>query len=172
MPPKPATYRIKGTQYVAVLAGFGGNYVNYPLTPAMAAYGRDNTGRIVAFKLDGSPPPMAPLLPQVPFPQPPAREGSAPQIASGEVLYNRFCGRCHMLGRGILPDLRRLDAAKHQMFYEIVLNGAFVPKGMGRWDDVLTRADAEAIHAYIVDEAWKAYDAQSQPPQKAPAPSP
>jgi hypothetical protein len=28
---------------------------------------------------------------------------------------------------------------------------------MGRWDDVLSRSDAEAIHAYIVDEAWKAY---------------
>ena len=60
-------------------------------------------------------------------------------------------------------ELRRLDAAKHQMFYEIVLNGAFAPKGMGRWDDVLTHADAEAIHAYIVDEAWKAFEAQQQP---------
>ena len=34
----------------------------------------------------------------------------------------------------------------------------FVAKGMGRWDDVLTRADAEAVHAYIVEQAWRAYD--------------
>jgi hypothetical protein len=31
---------------------------------------------------------------------------------------------------------------------------------MGRWDDVLTRADAEALHAYVVDESWKAYGPQ------------
>jgi quinohemoprotein ethanol dehydrogenase len=163
----PMTYRIKGTQYVAVLAGFGGNYVNYALTPEMAAYQRDNEGRIVAFKLDGGAAPVAPLLPQTPFPKPPEREGSPAQVAAGEVLYNRRCGRCHILGRGILPDLRRLDATKHQLFYEIVLNGAFVPKGMGRWDDVLSRADAEAIHAYIVEEAWKAYGEQAARPKTA-----
>ena len=56
-----------------------------------------------------------------------------------------------------MPDLRRLTAAKHQLFYEIVLNGALAANGMGRWDDVLSRADAEALHAYIVEESWKAY---------------
>jgi mono/diheme cytochrome c family protein len=35
------------------------------------------------------------------------------------------------------------------------------PNGMARWDDVLSRADAESIHAYIVDEAWKAYEEQT-----------
>jgi len=144
-------------------AGYLNVYVNYLLTPKMAAYQHDNEGRIVAFKLDGGATPPAPPLTETPFPEPPKEEGSAAQIAAGEVLYNRFCGRCHQLGRGILPDLRRLDAPKHQLFYEIVLNGAFVPKGMGRWDDVLSRSDAESIHAYIVDEAWKAYKAQAAP---------
>ena len=87
---------------------------------------------------------------------PPPREGPPAKIAAGEILYNRYCGRCHILGRGILPDLRRLTADQHKMFYDIVLNGALAPLGMGRWDDVLSRSDAEAIHAYIVDEAWKA----------------
>ena len=32
-------------------------------------------------------------------------------------------------------------------------------KGMARWDDVLTRTDAEAIHSYLVDEGWRAYSA-------------
>jgi quinohemoprotein ethanol dehydrogenase len=30
------------------------------------------------------------------------------------------------------------------------------PLGMGRFDDVLSRADAEAIHAYIIDQSWQA----------------
>jgi quinohemoprotein ethanol dehydrogenase len=78
------------------------------------------------------------------------------------VLYNRFCGRCHQLGRGLLPDLRTLSPGLHQSFYDIVLNGALAPKGMGRWDDVLSRADAESIHAYVVDQAWQAYNAQTK----------
>ncbi|MBS0393892.1 MAG: PQQ-dependent dehydrogenase, methanol/ethanol family [Proteobacteria bacterium] len=156
----PATYRLNGVQYVVVMAGFGGNYVNYPLTPEMAAYHRDNEGRIVAFRLDGGAVPLPAELPNEPFPQPPPREGSAAVVGNGEVLYNRFCSRCHMLDRGVLPDLRRLTAAKHELFYEIVLNGALAGAGMGRWDDVLSRKDAEAIHAYIVSEAWKAYEAQ------------
>jgi quinohemoprotein ethanol dehydrogenase len=156
----PATYRIGGVQYVVVMAGFGGNYVNYPLTKDMVAYHRDNEGRVIALRLDGGAVPLPPELPAEPFPQPPPREGPAAKIAAGEVLYNRFCGRCHMLDRGLLPDLRRLTPAKHELFYDIVLNGALSGAGMGRWDDVLSRQDAGAIHAYIVDEAWKAYDAQ------------
>jgi quinohemoprotein ethanol dehydrogenase len=156
----PATYRVAGVQYVVVMAGFGGNYVNYPLTKDMVAYHRDNEGRVVALKLDGGLVPQPPELDIGPFPQPPPHEGPAQKVATGEVLYNRFCGRCHMLDRGILPDLRRLTSVKHEMFYDIVLNGLLSGAGMGRWDDVLSRADAEAIHAYIVDEAWKSYRAE------------
>ena len=158
----PMTYRVGGVQYVAVMAGYGANAVNYPLTSDTAAYRYDNEGRIIAFKLGGGQVPLPPALHEEPFPKPPAHEGTREAIAEGEVLYNRFCFRCHQLGRGILPDLRRLNAAKHQVFYEIVLNGALVPVGMGRWDDVLTRADAEAVHAYIVAESWNAYGAQAK----------
>jgi quinohemoprotein ethanol dehydrogenase len=52
-----------------------------------------------------------------------------------------------------------MSPEKHQIFYDIVMNGLLASAGMGRWDDVLSRADAEAIHAYIVDEAWKVYRA-------------
>jgi DNA invertase Pin-like site-specific DNA recombinase len=38
----------------------------------------------------------------------------------------------------------------HQLFYEIVLEGIYQGKGMGRWDDVLSAEDAQAIHAYLV----------------------
>ena len=153
----PVSYRIGGVQYITVLAGYGGNAINYPLGTDTAAYRYDNEGRIIALKVGGGPVPLPPAVKDEPFPQPPVREGTPASIAQGEVLYNRFCGRCHILGRGIVPDLRRLTAAKHQIFYEIVLNGALVANGMGRWDDVLSHADAEALHAYIVDESWKAY---------------
>jgi quinohemoprotein ethanol dehydrogenase len=59
----------------------------------------------------------------------------------------------------LLPDLRRLSPATHQLFYDIVLGGIYQGKGMARWDDVLSHADAEAIHAYLIDQAWRAYTA-------------
>jgi quinohemoprotein ethanol dehydrogenase len=88
-------------------------------------------------------------------PQPPPLHGGATEVAAGEVLYNRYCARCHFFGRGILPDLRRMDPATHGLFASIVLQGAYVPKGMGRFDDVLSPGDAEAVHAYLIDQAWQ-----------------
>jgi len=34
-------------------------------------------------------------------------------------------------------------------------DSAYVPKGMARFDDVLSPADAEAIHEYLIDQAWQ-----------------
>jgi len=48
-----------------------------------------------------------------------------------------------------------------------VLEGALSPLGMGRFDDVLNRADAAAIHAYVIDESWKAWTAQQGQPAAA-----
>jgi quinohemoprotein ethanol dehydrogenase len=41
----------------------------------------------------------------------------------------------------------------HERFQDIVLKGAYVPLGMARWDDVLSTADADAIHAYVIAQA-------------------
>jgi quinohemoprotein ethanol dehydrogenase len=157
----PMSYRAGSTQYVAVLAGYGGGNLGLAFPPETAAYRYGNAGRIIALKLGGGPVPHPAPLGELPFAQPPPRAGSAALIVRGEVLYNRYCARCHVFGRSVLPDLRRMAPATHDAFYGIVLNGAYVGKGMARWDDVLSRADAEAIHAYIVDAAWSAYSASS-----------
>jgi quinohemoprotein ethanol dehydrogenase len=153
----PITYRVNATQYIAIVAGYGGGAVitGAPLDPASAAYRYGNDGRIIVLKLGGPPPPLPPLRADPPMTQPPARPTDQTQVESGEVLYNRFCARCHVFGRGILPDLRRLAPATHGMFSAIVLGGAYAPKGMGRFDDVLSTADAEAVHAYLIDQAWQ-----------------
>jgi len=128
-----------------------------PFPPASAAYRFGNEGRIVAFALGGAAPPMPPPVTEAPFPQPPPRTGTAQAIAHGEVLYSRYCGRCHVFGRGELPDLRRLAAATHTIFYDIVLRGIYASRGMGRFDDVLSRQDASDLHAFLVERAWDAY---------------
>jgi quinohemoprotein ethanol dehydrogenase len=157
------SYRVNGEQYIAVTAGYGGGTLFMPFPEESAARRNGNAGRIIAFKLGGAVTPKPPALSPPPFPQPAPREGSPQKIAAGEVLYNRFCARCHVFGNGMLPDLRRLSGASQQIFYEIVLNGAYRGKGMARWDDVLSRSDAESIHAYLIDQGWAAFR-QEHPP--------
>jgi quinohemoprotein ethanol dehydrogenase len=65
-----------------------------------------------------------------------------------------------VLGPSITPDLRKLSPGLHQLFKDIVLHGAVAPTGMERFDDLLSEADADNIHAYLIDESWKAYQAQ------------
>jgi quinohemoprotein ethanol dehydrogenase len=161
----PMTYRVNGIQYIAVVAGFGGGAVinGAPLDPASAAYRYGNDGRIIALKIGGPPPPLPALRTDPPLPEPPARPTDAARIAAGEVLYNRYCSRCHVMGRGNLPDLRRMAAAAHGMFNAIVLGGAYTMKGMARFDDVMSAADAEAVHAYLIDQAWQMKEAAANP---------
>jgi quinohemoprotein ethanol dehydrogenase len=148
----PMTYRVHGVQYVAVMAGYGGGLLFLPFPPASAAYKYGNEGRIVALRLDGGQTPKPPLASDAHPPVPP-HEGTPASIAQGELLYNRYCSRCHTFGRALLPDLRRLPPEIHSVFYDIVLQGALQPQGMARWDDVLSQQDAAAIHAYLVDQA-------------------
>ncbi len=166
----PMTFRVDGVQYISVMAGYGGGVLFMPFPPESAAYKYGNQGRILTFKLDGTAPPVPAPRVEAAFPQPPARE-SAELVPQGELLYSRFCSRCHAFGRALLPDLRRLSPATHQLFYDIVLAGIYQGKGMARWDDVLSRRDAQAIHAYLVDQAWQAYAVgRSSAPPDAKAP--
>lgn len=153
----PMTYRVNGVQYVAIIAGYGGGAVitGYPLDPGSAAYRYGNEGRIIALKVGGPPPPLPHLRTDPPFPELPPRPTDQTQIAAGEVLYNRYCSRCHVMGRGNLPDLRRIESGTHALFSTIVLGGAFAAKGMGRFDDVLSPADVDAIHAYLIDGGYR-----------------
>ena len=161
----PITYSVKGVQYVAFMAGYGGAG-GFFFAPETAAYKYGNAARIVALKLGGGPVRKPPEFIDSPIPKPSAARGSPAQAAQGEILYNRVCSRCHVFGRGMLPDLRRLSPATDAIFYEIVLRGAYLPKGMGRFDDELSQADAEAIHAYLTNQAWDAYEGKAAPVMK------
>ena len=152
----PITYRVKGTQYIAIVAGYGGGAIigSTPFDPASAADRYGNEGRVIVLKVDGPTPPLPPVYQAPAWPELPARPTDTAQIAAGELLYSRYCSRCHVFGHSALPDLRRLAPGTHALFRNIVLEGLYAAKGMGRFDDVLAPADADAIHAYITDQAW------------------
>lgn len=150
----PMTYQVNGVQYVAVMAGWGGG--GFPFVPRYsAAYDRGNLNRLLVFRLGGGKVSLPPLLPPLEVaPEPPAQAAgvTAETIARGQGLFFGNCAICHAnRHRSITPDLRRMQPGTHAMFRQIVLEGALVPGGMPRWDDVLSPGDADAIHAYLID---------------------
>jgi quinohemoprotein ethanol dehydrogenase len=158
----PASYEIDGEQYVAVMAGLGGGLYTQNPAPESAAYIYGNQGRILAFKLDGGPTPKpAPLEPIAPIPEPPPLTASPEAITHGGKLFRGTCGYCHLNSpRGYPPDLRRMSQATHAAFDDIVLKGLLRGAGMPQWDDLMSAADVEAIHAYLISLAWDAYEAE------------
>jgi mono/diheme cytochrome c family protein len=134
----------------------------------LAAHGvqRTLTARLYSGARGGPLPPLLPPLP--PIPEPPAETASAELVARGRDLFEANCSACHFnRPRGYPPDLHRLDRAKHDLFRKIVLEGLLRPNGMPQWDDVLSPADVDAIHAYIVSISWDAFRAEHE---HAPAP--
>ncbi len=162
----PMSYLIDGTQYVAVMAAWGGGGWNFP-HPASAAYQRGNEGRIIAFKLDGGPTPMPPrLAPIQPIPEPPPLRASPDTIKTGADLFKAHCASCHLNQPGSLaPDLRRMSRETHQAFEQIVLGGVLINAGMPPFDDVLSPEDTDRIHAYLISISWDGYNQQQATPK-------
>jgi quinohemoprotein ethanol dehydrogenase len=118
-------------------------------------------------------------VPQVP--KPPVQDASAETIQKGASVYNRFmCDDCHSpqadgsgawVVNGAIPDLRYMPADVHEQFLGIVLAGTHVSNGMPAFgsgagfpliETKMTVDEANALHAYIIDLSWKAYNEQQQ----------
>jgi quinohemoprotein ethanol dehydrogenase len=159
----PMTYAVGGVQYVAVLAGYGGaSGIAMPFPEQTAAAHYNNQGRVIAFRLGGPAVPKPPAVFVPPMPEPPHSTADARTIARGGDLYMKYCARCHTMGYGMLPDLRRLTPEKHAILGDIVLRGALSARGMGRFDDVLTEQDVAALSAFFIAEANRARVADTQ----------
>jgi quinohemoprotein ethanol dehydrogenase len=150
----PMTYRVKGVQYVAVMAAWGGG--GFPYVPRYAAaYKKGNQGRLMVFKIGGGPvaipadlPPLE-VAPEAPIQAP---DVTPETIAAGQGLFFGNCVLCHSnQHRSITPDLRRMAPGTHASFADILLKGPLVPNGMPRFDDRLKPGDVAAIHAYLID---------------------
>jgi quinohemoprotein ethanol dehydrogenase len=155
----PASYAIDGEQYITVLAGYGGAQLDEYLEGSAAAkYG--NAGRIVTFKLGGGKVPVPPEKDwNANIPALPARmQADAATLEHGALLFGQHCGVCHSLSDapGGYPNLLRLPPGKHAIFDEIVLRGALASRGMANFSNEISEADAHAIHAFLIDEAYEA----------------
>src|SRR6516165_5530578 len=153
----PVTYSIKGQQYIAVLAGWGGAWALAPGILSQVAGPMRNVSRLLVFKLNGSTqlPPEQPVALR-PL-EPPAATGTAEQIAEGARQYGRFCGVCHgdaAYGGGLLPDLRRSALlADGAAWSSVVHDGALRTRGMVSFAPALSSAQVEAIRHYVIKRA-------------------
>lgn len=159
----PISFELDGEQYVTVVAGWGG-VLALGGGPVAALAGVRNVSRVLTFKLGagGSLPPLDDLPP---VPEPPPRIEDPELIAQGKFGFNNRCSMCHGLdavGGGVVPDLRFMSAQSHEQFYAIMLGGLHSKRGMVSFAAVLDAQDAEAIHAYIIDEAHKYHDASNR----------
>jgi quinohemoprotein ethanol dehydrogenase len=160
----PSTYTVDGVQYIVILAGSGGGGWNTWM-PGNAAAIKGNANRILAFRLDGGITPVPPDLPPVaPIAQPPARIGTAADIAAGAQLFAANCASCHNNApRGPVPDLRRSAMiGATASFQSVVRGGALQSRGMPKWDDLLTEAESEQIRAHLISITRQAYSEQQK----------
>jgi mono/diheme cytochrome c family protein len=159
----PATYTVDGEQYVAVSAGWGSIFALLG-GEALASLGLENRSRILAYKRGGSaalpelPPPAS-----KPLPEPPEQTAGLDTIAAGKALYYQRCVTCHgvdVASGGITPDLRYSPAEVHDAWDAIVLEGVFRDRGMPAFDSIFDKADSQAVRAFVIDAAHKAYARQ------------
>lgn len=158
----PMTYAIDGAQYLAVMAGYGGG-VGSAYYTGTAGYRYENYPRILAFKLGGGEVPLPPVRVAPPLTAPPPLDATPATVARGGSLYVQHCWYCHG-GNGetasAYPDLTRLPDDVHRRFRNIVLGGELAGAGMASFADVLSPADADALHAYLIAQQRRAWDAR------------
>jgi quinohemoprotein ethanol dehydrogenase len=153
----PVTYSIKGEQYVAVMAGWGGIWALAPGVLSEVGGPVRNISRLLVFKLGGSAqlPPEPPLV-RLPL-DPPEVIGTAEQIAEGGQHFGRFCGVCHgdaAYGSTVLPDLRRSGLLRDGAAWAAVVHdGVLNDRGMVSFANVLDPQQIESIRLYVIKRA-------------------
>ncbi len=152
----PVSFTVKGEQYVAVLAGWGGVF---PLATGEVSFASGrvrNVSRLLAFKIGGSA--KLPPLPEGEQPKlnPPPSSASATEIERGKQLFQRYCAGCHgdvAVSGGVLPDLRYSSALSNDQWFYIVRGGLLQSNGMVSFAKELSQADAAAIREYVIFRA-------------------
>jgi quinohemoprotein ethanol dehydrogenase len=177
----PVSFSAGGQQYIVVPVGWGSaSRIFGPASMMATPESRRGPSRLVAFKLGGTTPFPYPLNIVARVPKPPEQTFSKEVIEQGKVLYEtHLCIGCHSPGldgsgawteNGAIPDLRYAPPRVHKEWHAIVLAGTHRDAGMlGFGSEMhfpnikkLTVEEDDAIHAYVIEGSWKAYNAQQK----------
>jgi quinohemoprotein ethanol dehydrogenase len=178
----PVTFSVNGEQYVITPVGWGsGSRLFAPARTMATPESKRGPVRLYAFKLGATTPFPYPKIVVPPVPKPPEQTASAETIRKGEKLYASFyCEGCHSPGidgsgawveDGAIPDLRYMPPEVHKDWYGIVMGGSHWSKGMPGLADPpkfafpkakMNVQEADAVHAYVIAQAWKAYKGEQE----------
>ncbi len=154
----PITYSVRGTQYIAVNAGWN-NAIVHGLNAGEKPF---STGpaKLVVFKLGAKGVQLPPAPPPESISPPPAAAQPADKVAAGAAVFAQFCSACHgqnANGSGT-RDLRFMKPDTHAAFNDIVLGGKYKDKGMVPFTGVLTPEQVDAVHSFVIargQEDWQ-----------------
>ena len=174
----PVTYQLAEQQFVIIPVGWGGAFRLWsPSTMNVTPQSKYGPSRLVAFRLDGKSFPVPQIKPP-PVPRPPETAYTSEQVRRGAALADAHnCTDCHSPGfdgagrwvlDGGIPDLRYMPTQAHAEWNAIVLGGSHRQQGMMPFGvpsqvpamEALSVAEADDIHAYVLDCAWRAYRQQ------------
>ena len=154
----PMTYSVRGEQYVAILAGWGGVYDLAPPGFLVRKSGSvRNISRLLVFKLGAKGAlPAAPADAVLPL-DPPPFAGTVAQVTEGARYYANSCAFCHgdsgMAG-GLNPDLRHsASLGQPKLWQQIVHDGLLSTNGMVGWSKNFSPAQIETIRQYLIKRA-------------------
>lgn len=168
----PVTYLHGGKQFVLLPVGPSGD-VRY-----LPEYGdppsANGPTRLIAFVLGAHGTVPKGEIERPSQPKPPRQFASAAVIARGQRLFAAagclYCHGAHMNvpAGGIVPDLRYIPSTVYSAWNQIVIGGALKAAGMPDFGEgqqantgevkTLTPSDAQAIKAFVIDQAWKLYN--------------
>jgi quinohemoprotein ethanol dehydrogenase len=175
----PVTYEVAGEQFILMPVGFGSSSRLFGPNSTMATpESKRGPARLLAFKLGGKAPFPETKIEVPAVPKPPVQTADAATIKAGAIAANKFrCTNCHGAGLdgsgawilgGAIPDLRYMPKDAHDRFIPIVMGGTNRKNGMPGFSDGgenyplvksrMTLQEANAIHAFIIDLQWKAYE--------------
>ncbi len=168
----PMTYRLDGTQYIALLVGWGGSI------PSMFGLGVNEYGwqygkqvrRLLVYVLDGNAELELAGKSPVPTPlDPPEFVIDQSVVKQGSELFNSTCQACHgysVVAGGMAPDLRAsYIAANMDSFDKVVREGALEARGMPKYAD-LNDAEVKQLYHYIRHRARIDLKKRSTAPQQ------
>lgn len=147
----PVTYMIDDVQYVSIAVGWGGVYgQGFKNTKQI------NPGTIYTFALGKNQPmPEYPVKAEDKLISIPVT-GTEAEIGKGAALFGQYCNKCHNLNAGgSIPNLTLSAPETFQAFTEIVKGGAYLAKGMPKFDDRLSEQNVADIKQFILSTAEK-----------------
>ncbi len=153
----PVSYEVDGTQYVAIVVGWGGVFGlgHGDLSKAYADV--RNNSRVLVFKLGGKAQLPTSVAYKENFVAPPKQIGRANDIAQGKVLYSQYCAACHgakAIGGGLIQDIR-YGGPLHDatLWNQVVLEGLYENKGMASFKSEFGSEQAAVIRSYVISVA-------------------